>query len=113
VGVNWGVRPVSGTGATGFSGTGDQVGTGATPIDALLGALSFGGGPTQTHNLLPGSPAIDAADDPSCPALDQRAWGRPRDGDASGGAVCDIGAVERQGGSLFLPLILRQFADST
>jgi len=102
-----------GTGGTGFTGTGDLVGTGATPIDALLGALSYGGGPTKTHNLLPGSPAIDAADDPSCPALDQRGWGRPRDGDASGGAVCDIGAVERQGTSLFLPLILRQFTDST
>lgn len=31
-------------------------------IDAMLGPLQFNGGETRTHNLLPGSPAIDAGD---------------------------------------------------
>jgi beta-glucanase (GH16 family) len=40
--------------------------------DAGLGLLSDNGGPTWTHALLPGSPALDAADDAVCPATDQR-----------------------------------------
>jgi hypothetical protein len=45
------------TGSSGFGGNGDQVGYG---IDAKLGPLNNNGGPTRTHALLPGSPAIDA-----------------------------------------------------
>ena len=37
----------------------DQVGTTATPIDPLIGPLQMNGGPTSTHALLWGSPAID------------------------------------------------------
>jgi uncharacterized repeat protein (TIGR01451 family)/CSLREA domain-containing protein len=44
-------------------------------------------GPTKTHALLPGSPAIDAGSD-NCPATDQRGVTRPQ------GGTCDIGAFE-------------------
>ncbi|HEY0738464.1 MAG TPA: family 16 glycosylhydrolase [Herpetosiphonaceae bacterium] len=53
-----------------------------------LGALADNGGPTRTHLLLSGSPAINAADAAACPATDQRGISRPQ------GAGCDIGAVE-------------------
>ncbi|WP_128429497.1 choice-of-anchor Q domain-containing protein [Streptomyces cyaneus] len=54
--------------------------------DPLLGPLADNGGPTDTAALLPGSPALDAAD--GCPATDQRGIARPQ------GAACDIGAYE-------------------
>jgi beta-glucanase (GH16 family) len=65
-----------------------------TPTDqlvgsALLGPLSDNGGATPTHALLPGSPAIDAADAALCPATDQRGVARPQ------GPACDAGAFER------------------
>jgi hypothetical protein len=53
------------------------------------------GGPTETHALLPGSPAVDAGDDTACPAADQRGVTRPVDGNGDGTAVCDIGAYEK------------------
>jgi beta-glucanase (GH16 family) len=52
----------------------------------LLDPLADNGGPTLTHALLPGSPAIDAADSGVCPATDQR--GVARD------AACDVGSFE-------------------
>ena len=47
--------------------------------DAMLGPLTDNGGPTETHALLPGSPAIDATG-PDCPppSTDQRGVARPR-----------------------------------
>jgi len=60
------------------------VGSGADPT---LGTLADNGGPTLTHALLAGSPAIDAAGG-SCPATDQRGITRPQ------GAACDIGSFE-------------------
>ena len=45
-------------------------------------------GPTLTHALLLGSPALDAGDDAACPATDQRGTSRPQ------GAHCDIGSYE-------------------
>jgi hypothetical protein len=57
-------------------------------VDAKLGPLADNGGPTWTHALLGGSPAIDAADDTACPAIDQRGVARPQ------GAHCDIGSYE-------------------
>jgi predicted outer membrane repeat protein len=68
---------------------GNQVGTGTAPIDPKLGKLSANGGPTKTHALILGSPAIDAASDGECPATDQRGVARPQ------GAHCDIGSYER------------------
>ena len=46
------------------------------------------------HPLLPGSPAIDAAQG-ACAGVDQRGVARPQDGDGDGLAVCDLGAYER------------------
>jgi CSLREA domain-containing protein len=40
---------------------GNQVGNRSNPLDPLLGPLANNGGPTRTHALLLGSPAIDAA----------------------------------------------------
>jgi hypothetical protein len=63
--------------------------------DPLLGPLADNGGPTLTHGLLAGSPAIDAGSlDCPPPARDQRGYGRPVDGDSDDQAICDIGAFE-------------------
>lgn len=59
-----------------------------------IGPLADNGGPTQTHALLPGSPALDAGDNVGCPATDQRGAARPQDADGDLSAVCDIGAYE-------------------
>ena len=63
-------------------------------VDPMLSAMAANGGPTPTLALGTGSPAIDAAGSPVCPATDQRGSSRPRDGDGIGAAVCDIGAFE-------------------
>ncbi|NND03136.1 MAG: hypothetical protein HKN91_10140, partial [Acidimicrobiia bacterium] len=42
----------------------DQVGDEVTPIDPMLDSLADNGGPTLTHALLPGSPAINAGATP-------------------------------------------------
>lgn len=57
--------------ATGF-GNSDLTGTIASPLDAKLGALQDNGGPTPTHALLNGSPAIDAGDNTNPSPNDQR-----------------------------------------
>ena len=66
-----------------------------------LGALANNGGPTQTHALLVGSSAIDAANNASCPADDQRGAARGVDGDGTPDSPqtgdCDIGAYEYLG----------------
>jgi predicted outer membrane repeat protein len=57
--------------------------------DPILGPLASNGGPTQTHALLLGSPAIEAAT--SCNVTtDQRYVARPQ----PVGGACDIGAFE-------------------
>jgi hypothetical protein len=97
--------------SSGFNAAGDQIGTGVSPINPLLGPLADNGGPNFTHALLDGSPALDAGDDcvtqaahcgdASIPQLttDQRGAGFNRivDGpDANTTATVDIGAYERQ-----------------
>lgn len=63
---------------------GNQVGV----VDPFLGPLEDNGGPTMTHALLRGSPAIDAGLNPLGLAMDQR--GEPR----TLGQATDIGAFE-------------------
>jgi len=96
-----------GSACSGFSATGDQVGTSGSPIEPLLNPLENNSGPTDTHLPRTGSPLLDAGDPvaplaglPPCPATDQRGAARPFDGDGDMIAVCDIGAVE--GGALLL-----------
>ncbi|MDF1596898.1 MAG: family 16 glycosylhydrolase [Acidimicrobiia bacterium] len=66
----------------------NPVGSDLIGVDALISPLADNGGPTFTHALLPGSPAIDAANASACPATDQRGVTRPQ------GAGCDVGAFE-------------------
>lgn len=76
---------------------GNQIGTGAALIDAKLGPLASNGGPTQTHALLQGSPAIDAGNSTisgvKVPTLDQRGGQRGQIG-VDSGVTSDIGAYE-------------------
>ncbi len=80
-----------------------QFGTAGSPLDPMLGSLDDNGGPTLTHALLPGSPAIDAgsndrANDAGLTS-DQRGPGFERftDCDADGTSTVNIGAYENQG----------------
>ena len=68
------------------------VGTATSPLDPMLATLADNGGPTQTHRLLPFSPAIGNGDDALSAELltDQR--GETRSIDES----IDIGAYELQ-----------------
>ncbi len=87
--------------ATGFD-VSDLKGTTAAPLNAMLGPLANNGGPTQTHALLTGSPALDAGDnvraidaDNNSLTTDQRGTGRIADSeDAGTTATVDIGAYE-------------------
>ncbi|MGF1473018.1 MAG: choice-of-anchor Q domain-containing protein [Rubrobacteraceae bacterium] len=82
-------------GATGaFTTSGDRTNV----TNPLLGPLADNSGPTQTHALLKGSPAIDRVTK-GCPppATDQRAVARPQ------GATCDSGSFERKVSQLSLP----------
>jgi len=78
--------------------TGDQFDVGAAAV--ALNLLATYGGPTMTHELMPGSIAIDAGHS-SGDAIDQRGDTRPCDqasvANAAGGDGADIGAYEKQG----------------
>jgi hypothetical protein len=74
---------------------GDQISTTASPINPQLGPLANNGGPTFTHALLKGSPAISAGNPAvpgsggnACLATDQRGLSRVAN------VACDIGAYE-------------------
>jgi len=68
----------------------------AVPLTGILvPALADNGGPTKTHTLVTGSPAIDAVPAASCATTgDQSGVMRPQDGDRDTVADCDIGALE-------------------
>lgn len=83
------VLGVSGNAGGCPAGLADFVPAGA--LTTILKPLGDNGGPTQTHALLYGSPALDLADMAFCPFTDQRGAGRPQ---VSG---CDIGAFEESG----------------
>jgi predicted outer membrane repeat protein len=87
---------------------GDKVGSGASPINPLLGPLANNGGLTQTHALLGSSPAINAGNPLTpgsggfaCEGVDQRGIVRPQ------GSACDMGAFEFENLLLYLPAVLR------
>lgn len=110
-----------GDGCAGFTNgvNGDIVGSNANPVNALLAPLASNGGPTQTHALIHGSPAIDFGGTAvpgslaigACVATDQRGVARPV------GPRCDIGAFEGEVAApppptatnvpLFLPFVVR------
>jgi len=73
-----------------LTGPGDQINT-----DPMLGPLQDNGGPTFTHALLPGSPAIDRGDPNFMPPpfYDQRGPGFDR---VVGDCIVDIGSFEVQ-----------------
>jgi hypothetical protein len=83
-----------GTGMTGLSNgvNGNLVGSADNPIDPLLGPLDDNGGPTLTHALLSGSPAVDAGNNAYAADWDQRGLGFRR----IVNGVIDIGAFEVQ-----------------
>lgn len=86
------------------SGAGDRnlAALGLTPLQVLKPTLLDNGGPTKTHALVPGSPAIDRVAAASACPNDQRGAHRPH------GATCDSGAVEFEG---FVPEVCAVFAD--
>jgi hypothetical protein len=61
-------------------------------VDVKFGPLADNGGPTMTHALLPGSPAIDAGSNPAGLAFDQRGFNYAR----VSGTAADVGAFEVQ-----------------
>jgi hypothetical protein len=80
------IRNIVGAGVDGLDPAQNLLG-----VDPLLGPLADNGGPTLTHALLDGSPALDAALYLASVAVDQRGVPRPQDG------TSDIGAFERVG----------------
>lgn len=74
--------------ATGFTNTGDQIGTSSAILDPLLAPLGDFGSVTLTHALDGNSPAVNAADPNNPLTFDQRRIQRTLGGRA------DIGAFE-------------------
>jgi predicted outer membrane repeat protein len=88
-----------------YPATGDRYGTPANPLDPKIAPLADNGGPTKTHALLPGSPAIDAANTANCESTDQRYVARVGE--------CDIGAYEFNGVLPVAPAISKSFSPSS
>ena len=70
-------------------------------VDPLLAPLGHHGGPSPTHSIALGSPALDAGEAAGFPATDQRGIARPLDGDLDGTATSDVGAFEAIPGTIF------------
>lgn len=80
-----------GSNNAGLTGSFNQTGSLATPLDAKLGPLANNGGPTMTHALLADSPAIDKGNNSAGLSFDQRGAGFVRNFNG-----VDIGAFELQ-----------------
>ncbi len=74
-----------------LTGVGNLTGTKAAPLDAKLGLLAANGGPTLTHSILAGSPALNTGNNSNMLSTDQRGIGFLRESEAA-----DIGALEVQ-----------------
>jgi uncharacterized repeat protein (TIGR01451 family) len=85
--------------STGFANgvNSDQVGTGGALVNPLLGSLANNGGPTQTHALLPGSPAINAGNNTLANNVTLTTDQRGADFDRIANGTVDIGAFESRG----------------
>lgn len=112
-------------GATNNCAISGATGTNKTDIISQLDPLADNGGPTLTHALNPGNPAIDAGNPAGCKAgsasglnlrSDQRGYIRAVDGDGNGSPRCDMGAFEFGSSPLgsapastqvFLPVVLK------
>ena len=82
------------SGVSGFSVSGTDI-VPSVGLSAILSPLAANGGPTLTHALVSGSPAIDAVLSGCPPPVDdQPGFLRPVDGNGIGGPQCDSGAVE-------------------
>ena len=71
----------------------------------LLGSLANNLGPTETHALLSGSPAINMALEENCPSTDQR-------GVARQGVACDIGAFEYELATIEVSIDIKPGSDT-
>jgi len=75
----------------------DDCGLGSSDLGGAgklkIKGLESNGGPTKTHALVAGNPAIDAGNDVDCPTGDQRGVAR-LDVAGVGTAVCDSGSYE-------------------
>ena len=103
VGTITGNLNLSSDGSCTFSGSGNLTGT-----NPLLGPFGSLGGGGALYRLQAASPALDSGDSSLCldaygDALDtdQRASGRPEDGNDDGVVRCDRGAYEAHPGDLF------------
>ncbi len=101
------------TGCTISSTVSDQLN-----VDPDIAPLRYNGGPTYTHRLYAGSPAIDGGNPDGCLdqlgnplTTDQRGFLRPLDGNGDGISVCDVGSYEYDPFliilSSFLPMVNR------
>jgi hypothetical protein len=73
-------------------GAGNKTGAVAVPLNPMLAPLANNGGPTKSHALLPGSPALNAGNNAAGLTTDQRGLGFLR----VVGSAADIGAFEVQ-----------------
>src|SRR6266403_1742925 len=93
--TSFGYNLSSDNGGGWLTNTADQINT-----EPMLGPLQNNGGPTLTHALLGGSPALDKGKNLSSSSTDQRGFPRIADlcpTNAVGGDGTDIGAVELPG----------------
>src|SRR6266478_1066898 len=93
--TSFGYNLSSDNGGGWLTNTADQINT-----EPMLGPLQNNGGPTLTHALLGGSPALDKGKNLSSSSTDQRGFPRIADlcpTNAVGGDGTDIGAIELPG----------------